>query len=730
MSVFTKFYLGEQELQSPTTVPRLIVQHLTKDKQNVEHASDEDLANAISEVTLQTQIAGASLLTITFADPQWAIQTSGLLALNTEGILDDISVEFPEFSGSFWRLCMVQGSADNTAPNLTLTFEDEIISELRDKWGPKTVAPGTTTRAQFVKQLVDEVNSDLPEQKLKFVCPSINVLQPIATTKSAGTVITSTTAQQTADKTNKTGGLGHGAAVTVKGVALNANQISEANTLMSMARAKRAGQIATEALVFAAIAESSLGEQPGAFRPNADGFWGVLQGNSKTWHDPHDTAGMADAFLSGGAGFQSGGAIALSRTVSDPIEIAVRVEAPSVWPSNAYATEDGYSNFLPEARAIIAAAGGMGAGAPSVAHLNAAIAAATPKSDISQLSRGTADNPDESSWDCITRLASEVNWFAFSNGKTLYYMDGPDLVAQKPAAYIKRLTTGGLDWQITDAGTGEKHLGAMVAPTPNYTFDNTAFVYRSTHKRKGKVIHRSRIAKPATPSELYLNIVCGIDFMHAGDVVVMQNAGPLNGRWIITDATRNCLADVHTQFTLAPPTAPNPEPQATQGDTGKTTTKTGSGSGASTADPAITDTGKLSGVVQAAQKALAERSKYVYSEGPNRGNNGTLFGPAPRTMDCSAFATLCYKAAGLPDPNHEGYSPIGFTGSFITHCTKVGDPVAGDVCFYGPSESATKHMTIYIGNGQCISMGQQGDPVQLAAQYRGDFLGYYRSDIA
>jgi cell wall-associated NlpC family hydrolase len=684
----------------------------------------ENLASRIAEIALRTQISGASTLTVTLIDPEWALLTSGFLDVNKEGVLPEIEVQYPPGSGSFWRLCMVDASSDLYGPNVTLTFEDRIVSYLREKWGPKAVAPHTTTRAQFVKQLVDEVGRGDGLDAIKFVCPSINVVQRIEQTATNSSVVTPTpTASDTNRKHNKGRGLGHGAAVTVKGNALNASQIREANTLLDTADSLKAGDIATQALIFAAIGESGIGAEPGTFKPNAAGYYGVLQGSSSTWSDPHDTAGMARAFLLGGKGFQGGGAIALSRKTSDPVEIAVRVEVPSIWPQNAYAAEAGYPDFLPEAKAIIAAYGGVSAGS-QVTALNAAIKAAKPKSDVSQLTRGTADNPDEDSWDCITRLAQEVQWFAFSNANHLYYMDGPDLAAQRPVAYITRFPDVEERWMLIDGYTGRK--SADVVERIDLTVDNTSFVYRSTHVRKGKLRRAARIAKPSTPSEIRLNLVCPADYISAGDVIVFQQSGPANGRWIVTDATRNHLADTYTQVTLAPPTAPNPEPQATDTGAGKTSIPTGTPTGS---DPTIKDPGKLAGVVQAAKKALAEKSKYVYSENADRGNKGTLFGPAPRTMDCSAFATLCYKAAGLSDPNHYGYSPIGWTNSFIAHCKKVANPQPGDVCFYGSSTSSTTHMTVYIGNGKCISMGQQGDPVELDAKYRGDFLGYYRSDV-
>jgi hypothetical protein len=60
--------------------------------------AEEDLALAISEVELETQIAGASFIKVTVIDPEWAIITSGWIDV-VEGLVDQIEVEFPEKSG-------------------------------------------------------------------------------------------------------------------------------------------------------------------------------------------------------------------------------------------------------------------------------------------------------------------------------------------------------------------------------------------------------------------------------------------------------------------------------------------------------------------------------------------------------------------------------------------------------------------------------------------------------
>jgi cell wall-associated NlpC family hydrolase len=190
---------------------------------------------------------------------------------------------------------------------------------------------------------------------------------------------------------------------------------------------------------------------------------------------------------------------------------------------------------------------------------------------------------------------------------------------------------------------------------------------------------------------------------------VFANSGPINGPWIIADGTRNCLKDTFTQFILQPPLEP--------------IENTGAASSPST--PA----GVNGAAAAMAEKALAEQQKshpYKYVYGGGRGPGVKLFGGAGE-FDCSSFTIYCYKEAGLKDPAGMNYSPIGATESMINNCNKVASPQPGDLCFFG-EVGHTIHVTIYVGNGEAISMGGEGDPRRGPATTTGPsaFLGYYR----
>lgn len=554
-----------KERPSATRIPHFLATRIISEAESFNKGvpEKEELAEAISEIEIQTQIEGASFIKVWVIDPEWVLATTGFVDVNEEGILDPLEVEFPEKSGWLWTFCAVEITNDVTQPNLVLTFEDKIVAELRNKWGPKNVASGTVTRAQFIKQLVDEVGVDGRAPKIKFVCPELNKVQEVAAS-TEGTLTTESSAQALA-KENKSRGVGAGAQITIKGQKPTAPQRELINQVMGIANSKQSPVLATEALILACIDENDFTNAPGG----GGGSTGLLQLIPSTAAalgvDPLNVEQVVDAFLTRTQGHATGGAIgyAHAHPSAPAYEVAQAVQASGAGEASNGAAN--YGQFTKEAQAIVAAYGGVTLGKK-----------ATSESDVSQLKRGSTDNPDEDSWEAITRLAQQVTWFAFTNGNSLFYMDGPDLRSQKPALYVEAPANN----VISENAQGHEVEETGVIQIPlTATFDNTAFEYRQSHKLKGRVQRKSRISKPSTPSEIKLELVCAPFSYRAGDVFFFQDSGPINGRWIVTDATRNVLKDTYTTFTLEPPVAPLPEPQAAS--TGASTETDGAPTGGS-----------------------------------------------------------------------------------------------------------------------------------------------------
>jgi cell wall-associated NlpC family hydrolase len=93
----------------------------------------------------------------------------------------------------------------------------------------------------------------------------------------------------------------------------------------------------------------------------------------------------------------------------------------------------------------------------------------------------------------------------------------------------------------------------------------------------------------------------------------------------------------------------------------------------------------------------------------------------PLYTDCSGFVTLCYKWAGAPDPNGNGYNGAGNTGTLEAHMRHI--PRArlqpGDLCLW-----QGQHVSLVVQTGAdplLISHGQESGPypIRLSAQKKG-----------
>ena len=112
--------------------------------------------------------------------------------------------------------------------------------------------------------------------------------------------------------------------------------------------------------MYAALGETDLGANAHTYEDNGFGYWGVLQGAVKDWRNPHDIAGMAQAFFTGRGpqgqtDFHTGAIKLAHEGITDPAEIAVKVEVPSIWPDDAYAKEwaGGAAEGLAQAEDIV-----------------------------------------------------------------------------------------------------------------------------------------------------------------------------------------------------------------------------------------------------------------------------------------------------------------------------------------------------------------------------------------
>lgn len=117
---------------------------------------------AVTDASLEETIEGASTLTLVLLD--WS---EGLL--HSELIKGSVSVRLDNLDFTLSKIAR----ADN---KMTLTFEETAVHLLRQYSKPKKANRANTTRAQFVRSMVQEVT----EATIPFMCPEVNTKQPIA----------------------------------------------------------------------------------------------------------------------------------------------------------------------------------------------------------------------------------------------------------------------------------------------------------------------------------------------------------------------------------------------------------------------------------------------------------------------------------------------------------------------------------------------------------------------
>jgi hypothetical protein len=279
---------------------------------------------------------------------------------------------------------------------------------------------------------------------------------------------------------------------------------------------------------------------------------------------------------------------------------------------------------------------------------------------------GPPDGPEgENYWEASERLAKEVNWRRFVVGNTFYFVQDKDLIKSKPIMEFSE-----------DTEAIEEIDGIIDAHIP---------VSECTVK--------CRATRWWAPP---------------GSVVKIKDTGPFSGRWLVFSVWRDlfsveCEVKLHQPESAKPEKAPETESVPT------------SGSGEALVLGAHVSGGTArERIVEAAKWGLAHKSLFTYQE----------IRPMPKSLflksivtDCSGFATLCYKAADVTDPNGSKYNGQGYTGTLQAHGSKTNTPNPGDLVFYKAGQGAggaAGHVGVYIGNGMVIDFGHQGAPDEHA----------------
>jgi hypothetical protein len=473
---------------------------------------------------------------------------------------------------------------------------------------------------------------------------------------------------QTINDLNREGGFAPNAFITVKGQPATRIQKKNIDTVLSVGRQMGVQTVALEASIETITVESSAMNLSGGDRDSVGIF---QQRNAPPWNkrNRRDVAQAARTFFEQALAY---------------LAEHFRREIPSSFtgPMLAQAVQHSafpgrYKLYQQESLHTLAAWGGTVGGNvgpdPSIFIGNGGGAG------VYEFSRGTIDElgrvTAEDSWTCMRRLADEVQWRCFMVSGTVYFISEQYLFQSRPRMSISPDSIG-IDDIDFDYDQGKKNAQVTIT------------------------CHISRWGAPP------------------GSIVEIEGIDPINGRWLVNDITRS-LFDTTATITLKKPLPVLKEPPAESGQTGTTD--------AQIIGP---NSGVRDAIVTAARKALKNKALYHYRQ--YRPMASSLFDAfAYDHTDCSAFATLCYKAGGAPDPSGFNYNGSGNTTTMWARGRFLGqgmnDAQPGDLAFFGQSlrrgAAITTHVGVYIGGGMMIDFGS--NPIkQVPVSVRSDFIGF------
>lgn len=443
---------------------------------------------------------GASSLTLQIHDPDRRLLESGVLTRRRsrgdtfgDAAWTRLGKVQASLDGSFFRLAGLQ----KTGSLLSLTFEDEIVVLLRRHTRLIRAGRAGVTRAQFVNRLLLTVK----DPKILSHIPALTRKQPIKDPDIATTKV----GQQ---------GIPAGAHLEIKRNQADREQIRNLNTILDEAAKQNATERVTIAMLCAAIIESSV---RAVANFQGSGYAGVFQALPANI-PMRDTQQQAHYFLSGGKGFQAGGAIkaAAQHPTWSPGRIALAVEG-SV--SNFASVETGvkvYETYKDEAEKILDAYGGTGK------------IIRTRERYVYRA--GSHGDEHEDYWEAILRLAGEVNWRAFTTNNVFFYAADDDLMSAQPAMTVAEQPTA------ADERRGVQYVGDI-----DFDWD---------------------YGKPA--SELTFSTPAERWLAYPGSVseVIAAGKDPRTGRWLNWQF-RQPLDSSEMEITLRRPSPALDEPAAT-----------------------------------------------------------------------------------------------------------------------------------------------------------------------
>jgi hypothetical protein len=510
---------------------------------------DFHIQDSITDATIELDIDQASTIKITISDPHKRLLRSAIFK-------GDAYIMFQR-EGELQRdLEFAMVGVSKTGTSYTITFEDSAINDLRDHSRPFKLFRDKVTRAEFILRLAREVK----RRRIPFYSPELHKKQPIAGSHDK------VKKKKKADTSHP--GFGKNPAVTVKHVVATPSQIHNMQRVFDVGISLDAPFRVMLAAAVAPIPESGWVCNIQDFA--SSGHWGLFQMST----DKGTLAQRKNPEFAANWFFQGAIAYYKSNPTASAAEIADHMEVSGLGPAE-------FTPWMDEARKNLDLYG-AGKGGGSISLQRYARYA---------FNRGAKGAP-ENSWDCITRLAEEVNWRAFMHNGVLWYVNDHDLMRREPKFEFDEKSDGieTIDFDIDhgrsagDTVTIECRANRWIAPP--------------------------------------------------GEIVKIKNMGEANGRWIVKTFSRS-LTDAQAEISLIRPMKPKPEPAPSPASTGQDI-----GGNFAGVDHHIQD-------AYAKAKAISKKC-YPYAWG---GGHANFNGP----YDCSGGVSAVLHAGGMlsaPEDTH------------------------------------------------------------------------------
>jgi hypothetical protein len=466
-----------------------------------------DVGDRIVDANVSRSIDASTTLTVTIDDYDRAVLNSGYLYNKL-----DVQVD-----GLWFRLMGVDKSGDT----LTLTFEDREIAVLRTYTSWKVALRSQVTRAEFILNLIQEVK----EFKIPVVIPELHTVQPLqrydgdtkgidATLyKRKGITVESQAPKAPAPTKNTYWVNQIGALRDRDNKPLTKEKLANANTIIGVGEQMKANRKVIVSAVTTSIEEANLINNPGGTGTSAglfqqiDQYWGSYEDRT----NPETSSRMY---------YQH----AIENDAKWP-HLSINDLCQSVQGS---AYPNRYGIYEERADRIVTAYGITG----GLTETDGAVANGQQQyNDLGAggsfyFYRGNIENrlgqkirKPENTWTCIQRLADDVNWKAFFVSGTFYYISEDDLIKQQPAFTMNEWTEG------------------IISVDGNFY----------EHKDSATLTVTADVGRWKVPP---------------GALVIVQEMGPWDGRWLVSEYDRS-LFNTQASITLTRerPALPEPNPK-------------------------------------------------------------------------------------------------------------------------------------------------------------------------